>query len=131
MLAQGLFPAFGFYAGPAFRAPVLTQALLYGMSLLGDVALILLGYRWLAARRRWLAVLAYGLLLLALLPATRLVDQRLLTSGEFIFQHGYTIGWDIVYGEVLFVVPLLLYELLRLRLRVAPTVGARQERPLR
>jgi hypothetical protein len=101
------------------------------MSILSGVALALLGYRWLAARHHGLAVVAYGLLLLALGALIRLSDQMVLTSGRFIFQNGYTVGWDLVYAEVLFGVPLLLYELLRLRLRLTAevTVGARQERP--
>jgi len=43
----------------------------------------------------------------------------LLRSGMYVFQGGYTIQTDVVYGVVIFCLPLVLYYLIRHRQRVA------------
>ena len=80
------------------------------MFLLG---LVLQFYRWLAARRVWLARAMYGLLLVALIPATIFGDQTALDSGILSFGRGYTIWTDVLVGEIAFAFPPVFYEILR------------------
>jgi len=80
------------------------------MFLLG---LLLMLYRWLAARHAVLARAIYGLILIALVPATIVGDRMVLDSGALTFGRGYTIWTDVLVGEVLFVFPPVVYELLR------------------
>lgn len=116
-----LFPVLGFYGGTAFQAPLLMQVVFFGLLQTGGIAVLLLLYRWLAARRSFLALLLYGLLMLSLIPATIAGDQWYVSLGKYSFGHGFTIGWDVVQALLIFGLPLLIHEGLRRRER-APTV---------
>ena len=67
-------------------------------------------YRWLAARRLWLARLIYLLLLIGMIPATIFGDEMVLRSGVLTFGGGYTIWHDVLFGMFLFALPPILYE---------------------
>lgn len=113
VVANVLAPALGWWGGPVFAAPLLPLALLTGLRAMFLLALLLLLYRWLAARRLWLARLIYLLILLALIPATLIGDKMILRSGVLTFGNGYKIWHDVLVGEVAFTLPLILYELFR------------------
>lgn len=106
-------PMLGWWGGRIFEAPLVPLALLTGLRATFLVALLLLLYRWLAARRPWLALLSYSLILVALIPATLLGDPIFLRSGALKFGADYTIWHDLVLGEVGFALPLIFYELFR------------------
>jgi hypothetical protein len=114
-LAQGL----GWWSGLFFQAPLFVLALLTGLQAIALFALFLLAYRWLAVRWPRLALLVYGLLVLLVIAGTLVGDQSLLRSGMYVFQGGYTIATDVVYGVVIFCLPLVLYHIIRQRQRVA------------
>jgi hypothetical protein len=116
VVANVIAPVMGWWGGRYFSAPLLVLALLTGVGAMGWLALLLLGYRWLAARRPGLALLLWGLILLVLVPvATILGDQYQLASGMLAFGGGYTIGHDVVVAEGLLLTPILLYEIRRRR----------------
>lgn len=115
-----LAPTVGWWGGRVFEGPLFPLALLTGLRAIFLFALLLLLYRWLAARRRWLALLIYILILVALVPATIIGDPILLRSGVLTFGAGYTIWHDVFLGEVSFALPLTFYELFR-RYMLIPT----------
>ena len=110
-------PTVGWWGGRVF-GPLFPLALLTGLRAIFLFALLLLLYRWLAAHRRWLALLIYFLILVALIPALIIGDPILLRSGALTFGAGYTIWHDVVLGEVAFALPLIFYEFFRRYLRV-------------
>ncbi len=113
-----LAPALGWWAGPVFAGPLLPLAMLTGLKVMAIYfALLLLLYRWLAARRQWLALLTYLLILIALIPVTVKADELVLRSGLLTFGNGYTVWHDVLVGEVFFVLPPLFYEFFRRNLR--------------
>lgn len=84
-------------------------------------AAVLAGYRRLAARPRR-PTLAYALIgLLLLVPVTVGGDLLSMSRGTLAFGRGYTIWHDIIVGQVLFWLPVLLYSLFR---RIRPTAAA-------
>lgn len=105
-----LAPAFGWWGGPVFNAPLLPLALLTGLKATLYLSLLLLLYRWLASRRLWLARLIYLLLLIGMIPATIFGDETVLRSGVLTFGGGYTIWHDVLFGMFLFALPPILYE---------------------
>jgi hypothetical protein len=111
-------PAVGWWGGRAFEGPLFPLALLTGLRAIFLFALLLLLYRWLAVRRRWLAFLIYFLILIALIPGVMIGDPILLRSGVLTFGAGYTMWHDVVLGDVVFALPLIFYELFRRYLRV-------------
>jgi hypothetical protein len=119
ILFHALAQALGWWGGLFFQAPLFVLALLTGLQAIALFALFLLAYRWLAVRWPRLALLAYGLLMLLVIAGTIVGDQSFLRSGMYVFQGGYTIGTDVVYGVVIFCIPLLLYHIIRRRQRVA------------
>ena len=106
-------PVMGWWKGPAFEAPLFPLACLTGLRAMFILGLMLLLYRWLAQRRRWLSVVVYGLLLLALIPGTIRGDHMLIASRVLWFEGGYTVWHDVALGEVFFVLPVLIYEFRR------------------
>jgi hypothetical protein len=130
VLFQAVAPALGWIGGPVTAAPLLMQGLIYGLSLAALVALLLAGYRWLARRRVWLALTIYTLLSLAMILGTIFGDRYALSSGLMTFGNGYSIVVDIGYGLALLWVPLAMYTLLCMRVRVtpAPSMGMRKNR---
>jgi hypothetical protein len=110
-------PAVGWWGGKIFDAPLVPLALLTGLRAMLLLGLLLLLYRWLVARRRWLAVLIYLTILLALVPATYYGDSHFFQSGALAFGGGYTIWTDLMIGEMLFALPPVLYEWLLRRRR--------------
>jgi hypothetical protein len=119
LVANVLAPTFGWWGGPVFAAPLLPLAVLTALRAMFLIGLLLLLYRWLAARRVWLARGVYVVILLALIPATIVGDQMILRSGVLTFGNGYTIWKDVLLGEFGFAFPVVLYELLRRASRVA------------
>jgi hypothetical protein len=117
VIANVLVPVLGWWGGPVFEAPLLPLALLTGLRGTIQFALLLLLYRWLAARRRWVALLIYLMLLIALIPATIVGDRTFLDSGVLTFGGGYMIWHDALLGEVFFALPLIFYEIFRRCLR--------------
>lgn len=83
------------------------------------IGVLLLLYRWLAARRVWLTRGVYVVILLALIPATIVGDQMILRSGVLTFGEGHTIWKDVVLGEFAFAFPPVVYEWVRRASRVA------------
>lgn len=117
-LANVLAPALGWWGGAYFAVPLharLALAVVTGLSVAGGFALLLLLYRWVAARQRWLALLVWLLLLLASIPGILRADQIALRDGLIAFGNGYTLWADVAVGEVFLGLPLLLYEVLRHR----------------
>ncbi len=98
---------------PLLPGPLFVLALLTGLQAIALFALFLLVYRWLAVRWPRLALLAYGLLVLLVIAGTLVGDQSFLRSGMYVFQGGYSIQTDVVYGVVIFCLPLVLYHIIR------------------
>jgi hypothetical protein len=105
-----LAPRVGWWGGRIFEAPLFPLALLTALRAIVLAALLLTVYRCLARRRRWLALLVYSLILLALVPATVYGDAIFLRTGALTFGGGYTIFHDVVLGEVLLALPPVIYH---------------------
>jgi hypothetical protein len=112
VIANVLAPSVGWWGGRIFEAPLFSLALLTALRAIVLAALLLMLYRWLARRRKWLALLVYSLLLLAIIPATVYGDVIFLRTGALTFSRGYTISHDVVLGEVFLLLPPVIYELL-------------------
>ncbi len=115
IFVQGLYPVMGWLVGPAVDAPIIVQALIYGVSLTGLVAFILTIYRALGRRKRALGSIFYGSIIIGFIPATVLGDAYALNIGVFTFANGYTVWADALYGQLLLWLPLITYEILRRR----------------
>jgi hypothetical protein len=114
VIVNVLAPALGWWAGPVFAGPLLPLATLTGLKVMATYfSFLLLLYRWLAARRQWLARLIYLLILFGLIPVTVKSDEMVLRSGLLAFGNGYTVWHDVLIGEVFFVLPPLFYEFFR------------------
>jgi hypothetical protein len=111
-IANVLAPRVGWWGGRIFEAPLFPLAVLTALRAIVLAALLLTLYRWLARRRKWLALLVYSLILLALIPATVYGDAILLRTGALTFSGGYTVSRDVVVGEVIFLLLPVIYELL-------------------
>lgn len=111
-IANVLAPSVGWWGGRIFEAPLFPLALLTAQRAIVLAALLLTLYRCLARRRKWLALLVYSLILLALIPATVYADSIFLRTGALTFRAGYTISHDVVLGEVTLTLPPVIYELL-------------------
>lgn len=112
-LFQGCAVLVGWYRGPAFAAPILVQAFVYGATLTLTICLVLLVYQWLAARNRRYALGIYAMLVVLLAVATILGDQVMLISGGYVFANGFTIGSDVLYALVIYGLPFVVYHILR------------------
>lgn len=112
---QAIGPSVGWWSGLAFAPPLPLQALVYGWQLTSLAALLLLAYRLLAAYRPGAALMAYGLVLLLLAPATVWGERISLQQGDYTFEKGYSPVWDALWFVALAVLPLLIYEALRRR----------------
>jgi len=110
-----LAPAWGWWAGPVFEGPLFPLAILTGLRAMFIVGVVLVFYRWVAARRRWLAVVIYVAILVALVPGTVKADSEFLRSGVLVFARGYRIWHDVIVGECFFASALILYEFMRVR----------------
>ena len=85
------------------------------------LAVVVGGYRWLAARSRR-PLLAYGLIgFFVLIPVTVAGDLYTMSRGTLSFGKGYTIFHDLIVGQLLFWLPVLLYTYFR---RVRPSAAA-------
>ena len=111
-IANALAPSVGWWGGRIFEAPLFPLAVLTALRAIVLAALLLTLYRWLARRRKWLALLVYSLILLALIPATVYGDAILLRTGALTLSGGYTVSHDVVLGEVIFLLLPVTYELL-------------------
>ena len=111
-IANVLAPSVGWWGGRIFEAPLFPLAVLTALRAIVLAALLLTLYRWLARRRKWLALLVYSLILLALIPATVYGDAILLRNGALTFSGGYTVSHDVVLGEAIFLLLPVIYELL-------------------
>ena len=100
------------WGGRIFEAPLFPLAVLTALRAMVLAALLLTLYRWLARRRKWLALLVYSLILLALIPATVYGDAILLRTGALTLSGGYTVSHDVVLGEVIFLLLPVIYEVL-------------------
>lgn len=115
-LIQALALAVGWWGGTAFQAPLLPLALSGtrgGFPMAAHLGLVIFLYVLVARRHPRLGLLVYGAFMLAVIPGTIVSDRMFLGDGTFAFRHGYSIGTDILYAEVLFGFPLVLYTLLR------------------
>lgn len=115
-LFHALALATGWWQGKAFQGPLLTLVLASmrgAFSFAAHLGVVIALY-WLVARRSptW-GLALYGLFFLALIPGTIYSDQMYISDGTFAFRNGYTIGADLVYGAILFVLPLVLFEVVR------------------
>jgi len=117
MLFHALAQAVGWWSGHFFQAPVFVLTLLTGLQAIAFFALFLLAYRWLAVRWPRLALVAYSVLVLLVIAGTLVGDQAFLRSGMYVFQGGYSIQADVIYGVGIFCLPLLLYQVIRQRRR--------------
>jgi putative Mn2+ efflux pump MntP len=120
---QALGPSIGWWSGLAFAPPLPLQALVYGWQLTSVAALLLLGYRMLAAYRPRAALISYGILLLLLIPATVWSERISLQQGDYAFEKGYSPLWDALWFVALAALPLITYETLRRR-RASPRQGS-------
>ena len=111
VLINVLAPALGWWRGPYFETRIVPLALLHFTAPL-PFGIILLGYRWLAARRPRLALAFYGVLVVLLVPGIVRLDNAVLEAGWFNWGNGYQVWHDALLGVVLFVVPLVVYEVL-------------------
>ena len=111
VLLNVMAPAVGWWGGRIFEGPLLPLASLTGLRAMFLLSLLMLLYRWLAARRMLLARLTYLVILLALVPATAIGDQILLRSGVLTFSAGYTIWHDVMLAEFVFALPAIIYDL--------------------
>lgn len=114
-----LAPAGGWWAGPVFEGPRFPLATLTGLRAMFIVSIVLIVYRWVAARRHWLAVAIYVAILIALIPGIVRADAAFLSSGVLVFARGYRIWHDVILGEFFFASAVVLYELARERSHVA------------
>jgi hypothetical protein len=111
VLINIIAPVVGWWHGPYFETRIVPLAVLHFTAPL-PFGFILLGYRWLVARRPWLALGLYGALALLMIPGVVSADTRVLNEGWFAFGNGYQLWHDVLLGVVLFVAPLILYEVL-------------------
>lgn len=102
-------PVMGWWHGPYFETRLIPLALLH-FSAPMPFGLLLLGYRWLAARQRWLAAALYALLALLMIPGIMRLDNQVLENGWFDWGNGYQLWHDVLLGVILFVIPPILYE---------------------
>jgi hypothetical protein len=115
--ANALAAARGWWGSPTYALPLPVLAGLYGLWPALLVALVLAGYRWLLAHARR-PRLAYGVLLLALFaPFVLLADRWALGAGRLAFGGGYALWHDVLLGQALLWLPVLLYEAARRRWR--------------
>lgn len=103
----------GWWGGLVYKAPALPLALLTGLRVMFLLSLLLLMYRWIAARRRWLARLTYLLIALSMILMTVRTDERIVRSGALTFGNGYTPWSDMLLAVLFFVLPPILYELFK------------------
>lgn len=120
---QALGPSVGWWSGLAFAPPLPLQALVYGWQLTSAAALLLLGYRMLAAYRPRAALISYCMVLLLLIPATVWSERISLQQGDYAFEKGYSPLWDALWFVALAALPLITYETLRRR-RASPRQGS-------
>jgi hypothetical protein len=120
---QALGPSVGWWSGLAFAPPLPLQALVYGWQLTSVAALLLLGYRMLAAYRPRAALISYCMVLLLLIPATVWSERISLQQGDYAFEKGYSPLWDALWFVALAALPLITYETLRRR-RASPRQGS-------
>lgn len=111
VLINIIAPTVGWWHGPYFETHIIPLAVMHFTAPL-PFGFILLGYRWLAARRPWLALALYGALALLLIPGIIRLDTRVLEEGWFGWGNGYQLWHDVLLGVVLFLVPLIVYEVL-------------------
>lgn len=117
MFMQSLAPTIGWWTGPVFSVPVIMQGFIYGIMATGAVAGLLGLYRLIARSRPGAALLLYGAVAVALIPIIIFVDRYAIQIGLISFHKSYTIFTDVLYGEAIILLPLLIYELLRRRER--------------
>ena len=109
MVARGT----GVWRWYGYQLPLFVQlGMLFSLPAVLFVA-VLAGYRRLAARRQrpFLAYAMIGLLLLV--PVTIGGDLLSMSRGTLSFGKGYTIWHDVIVGQVLFWLPVLLYTRFR------------------
>jgi len=106
----------GWWSGPAFDMPWPAVGSVYWLGGMGYFAAFLYPYRWLAERSTLRARVAYvtGVLVFVAL-ATYAGDIVCLRLGVYLFQAGYSIAHDVLYGVVLFLSPFLVYDIHRIR----------------
>jgi hypothetical protein len=104
-------PAVGWW-----RGPVLPLASLTALRGDADVGAARARLPLAGSRSRSLALVAYCVILVLLLPATIQGDRWLLASGVLESENGYTIAHDVALAEVGFALPLAVYEWTRRRL---------------
>ena len=103
----------GWWGGWVYKAPALPLALLTGLRVMFLISLLLLMYRWIAARRLSLARLIYLSIALALIPVMVRTDEQIVRSGVLTFGNGYTAWSDMLFAVLFFAVPLVMYELFK------------------
>jgi hypothetical protein len=108
-----LAPRLGWWGGRYFEAPLVPLALITALMAMAILGSLLSAYRWLASRRPRLVVPMYLVLLVALVPLTILGDSMVLRTGTLTFGGGYTLAHDVLLGEVVFALPVIMYELFR------------------
>lgn len=105
--------AAGWWVGPVFELsalPVLTA-----LTVLAGVpacCLWLGGYRWLAVWFRR-PLLAYAAVVIAFIPGVWVIDQWQMERNQFKMAAGYELWHDMLLGQIVLWVPVLLYEGLR------------------
>ncbi|MBI3943329.1 MAG: hypothetical protein HY326_09980 [Chloroflexi bacterium] len=97
------------WSGALQAVPILS--LLSVCVLLGTGGFVLwLGlYRWLEVHTRR-PLLVYAGIVLIFIPIVLLVDPIQINRGEFIFSGGYTLWTDVLLGQIVMWIPVLLYE---------------------
>jgi hypothetical protein len=113
MLANRL----GWLRGTVVRPSLQLQALVYGLGFVALTLVPLALYRWLADRSRVLALGAYMAFVAAFSAASVPVERSYLASGVYVFENGYSMVADILWGVICLLFALALYQSLELSAR--------------
>ena len=101
----------GWWSGPGFDMPATTLGLVYWSGTMGYFAAVLHPYRSIASHGpSWIRA-AYILTILALVGvATYLGDKLCLRHGVYVFEAGFRVWHDVLYGIAIFCSPFIVYE---------------------
>lgn len=119
----------GWLAGTTFRPPVWFQCCVYGLAVMGMVALNLGLYRLLARVSKILALAVYLGWVAIFSALTVPAEHVLLANGGYVMSHGYTIFWDVLWGIVLYLIGLGLYLALDRRSAPIPDIPSSYHAP--
>lgn len=101
--------------GTVVRPNTLLEVMIYGAAFVAFAGVPLGIYRWISGFSKIAALAVYIGIVIALSAASVPVLKDWLQRGIYVFDHGYSIAWDVAWGAAQWLVALGLYEALRLR----------------